>query len=291
MEVGINDIIKTAHEMGINSPLDDNPALILGGLKVGVTPLEMAYAYNTLANGGARVSGTMASRGNGDGPVAIDKVTDDDDELVPDNLGADGENEKVTKQVIDPSVADSAKDILHTVVTSGTGKRAQVGDDFIWGKTGTTDNNGDAWFVGANEDVTAAVWVGYPDGATPMTTEFGGLPVDGGTIPAEIWASIVDAYDNLQSERDSGSDSTDTTDTTSSTTYVPPATTTVPATPAPTEAAPTETPAEPAAPQTPVTPDAGGTGGGTAGGTEAGGTTPRESAGRDGARQPAGRDR
>ncbi len=61
--------------------------MILGGLKTGVTPLEMAYAYNTLANGGARVSGTMASRGNGDGPVAIDKVTDDQDELVPDNLG------------------------------------------------------------------------------------------------------------------------------------------------------------------------------------------------------------
>jgi len=267
MAVGINDIIKTAHELGINSPLDDNPALILGGLKVGVTPLEMAYAYNTLANGGVRVSGTMASRGSGSGPVAIDKVTDDDDELVPDNLGASGENEKVTKQVIDPSVAETAKEILHTVVTSGTGKRAQVGDDFIWGKTGTTDNNGDAWFVGANEDVTAAVWVGYADGATPMTTEFGGLPVDGGTIPAELWASIVEAYDNLQAERGED-DAADTTETTTGGTYVPPVTTTpvTPVTPAP---APTETPAEPAEPQTPDP------GGATPGGTEPGGTTPR----------------
>ena len=105
LDVGLNDIIKTAHQMGINSPLDDNPALILGGLKTGVTPLEMAYAYNTLANGGSRISGTEASRGNGSGPVAIDKVTDDEDELVPDNIGGSGENEKTSKQVIDPAVA------------------------------------------------------------------------------------------------------------------------------------------------------------------------------------------
>ena len=168
LEVGINDIVKTAHELGITSRLDDNPAIILGGLKRGVTPLEMAYAYNTLANGGARISGTEASQGNGKGPVAIDKVVDQDDELVPDTLGGSGENEKVSDQVIDPSVAQTATDILHTVVTSGTGERAQVGDDYIWGKTGTTDNNADAWFVGANEDITVAVWVGYPDGATPM---------------------------------------------------------------------------------------------------------------------------
>ena len=71
MEVGLNDIVKTAHDLGISSQVDDNPAMILGGLEHGVTPLEMAYAYNTLANGGARVSGTMASRGNGDGAVAV----------------------------------------------------------------------------------------------------------------------------------------------------------------------------------------------------------------------------
>ena len=284
--VGLNDIIRTAHDMGINSPIDDNPAVILGGLKTGVTPLEMAYAYNTLANGGARVSGTMASRGNGDGPVAIDKVTDNQDELVPDNLGASGENEKVSKQVIDPSVAQTATDILHTVVTSGTGKRAQVGDDYIWGKTGTTDNNGDAWFVGANEDVTAAVWVGYPDGATPMTTEFGGLPVDGGTIPAELWASIISAYDSLQASRGTDEESDSTTATSSSETYVAPATTAVPATPAPTE------PATPAPHRAWPTPTPAAPTGGTGGGTDAGGgTVPRKSPKLGREPQPAGRER
>ena len=287
LDVGLNDIIKTAHQMGINSPLDDNPALILGGLKTGVTPLEMAYAYNTLANGGSRISGTEASRGNGSGPVAIDKVTDDEDELVPDNIGGSGENEKTSKQVIDPTVAQTATDILHTVVTSGTGQNAQVGDDYIWGKTGTTDNNGDAWFVGANEDVTAAVWVGYPDGATPMTTEYNGGPVDGGTIPAEIWASVISAYDNLQASRDTG-DETDTTSTTSSAgTYVAPtATTAAPVTPvAPTEEAPAPTPEAPATPAAPATD--GGTSGGTAAG---GGTTPRKPA-EPRPLQPAGRER
>ncbi|MEZ5156757.1 MAG: transglycosylase domain-containing protein [Solirubrobacterales bacterium] len=272
LEVGINDIVKTAHDLGISSKLDDNPALILGGLKRGVTPLEMAYAYNTLANGGVRISGTEASRGNGKGPVAIDKVVNQDDKPVPDNLGGSGENEKVTDQVIDPSVAQTATDILRTVVTSGTGERAQVGDDYIWGKTGTTDNNADAWFVGANEDITVAVWVGYPDGATPMETEFGGLPVDGGTIPTLIFNDVVTAWDGLQASRDAedGETSTDTTTTTE--TYVPPATTVAPATtaPAPTTPAPAEpAPATPGPdPATPATPDTG------AGGTSAGGTVP-----------------
>ena len=288
LDVGLNDIIKTAHQMGINSPLDDNPALILGGLKTGVTPLEMAYAYNTLANGGSRISGTEASRGNGSGPVAIDKVTDDEDELVPDNIGGSGENEKTSKQVIDPTVAQTATDILHTVVTSGTGQNAQVGDDYIWGKTGTTDNNGDAWFVGANEDVTAAVWVGYPDGATPMTTEYNGGPVDGGTIPAEIWASVISAYDNLQASRDTG-DETDTTSTTSSAgTYVAPT-----ATPRPHRSRRSPRPRKRRAPTPEARGDAGGTGhrGGTSGGTAAGGgTTPRKPA-EPRPLQPAGRER
>ena len=247
LEVGINDIVQTAHDLGITSQLDDNPAIILGGLKRGVTPLEMAYAYNTLANGGARISGTEASQGNGKGPVAIDKVADKDGKPVPDNFGGSGENEKVSEQVVDPAVAQTATDILHTVVTSGTGERAQVGDDYIWGKTGTTDNNADAWFVGANEDITVAVWVGYPDGATPMETEFGGLPVDGGTIPALIWNDVVTAWDGLQASRGTAADTTDTT--TSTDTYVAPTTTVAPAAPvapAPTTPAPAPAPTQPA---------------------------------------------
>src|SRR4029079_2171428 len=168
------------------------------------------------------ISGTEASQGNGKGPVAIDKVVDQDKKPVPDTLGGSGENEKVSDQVIDPSVAQTATDILPTVVTSGTGERAERGDDYIWGQTGTTDNNADAWFVGANEDITVAVWVGYPDGATPMETEFGGLPGHGGAHPAQISQEASTAWDGLQASR--GAE--DTTDTTTSTdTYVAPTTT------------------------------------------------------------------
>ena len=80
---------------------------------------------------------------------------------MPDQTGASGVNELVAKQVIDPAVAATAKDVLSTVVTSGTGRRAQTGEP-TWGKTGTTDDNGDAWFCGATPKITACVWVGYP---------------------------------------------------------------------------------------------------------------------------------
>jgi len=267
MQVGINDIVDTAHSMGITTKLDDNPALILGGLEHGVTPLEMAYAYNTLANDGTRISGTEASRGNGKGPVAIKSVTAKDDngdeEPVPDSEGASGENEKTEEQVIDPTVATTARDILRTVVTSGTGKRAQVGDDYIWGKTGTTDNNADAWFVGANEDITVAVWVGYPDGATPMETEFAGLPVDGGTIPALIWHDVVSSWDSIKATRDAGGDPSGSGASSG---------TVVPVTPAPT-GTPGVTPVTPV-PETPQTPEAPATPPATPTDPSAGGGTP-----------------
>ncbi|MCB8970219.1 MAG: transglycosylase domain-containing protein [Thermoleophilales bacterium] len=273
-QVGIKHIVDTAHDLGISSKLDDNPALILGGLEHGVTPLEMAYAYNTLANDGTRISGTEASRGNGKGPVAIKSVTaeeDGDQKPVPDDDGGSGENEKVEDQVLDPGVAGTTKDILRTVVTSGTGKRAQVGDDYVWGKTGTTDNNADAWFVGANEDITVAVWVGYPDGATPMETEFGGLPVDGGTIPALIWHDVVTSWDSIAAGRkadknaDSSSDDSGSvapvSPTPTGTTATPPVTPTEPAPVAPTT--PPETPATP--PAAPTDPAGGGADPGTGG--------------------------
>ncbi len=72
--------------------------------------------------------------------------------------------------------------MLESNVDDGTGVRAQYGG-YAWGKTGTTENNGDAWFCGGSEDVTACVWVGHAEGNTPMETEYAGAPVDGGTYP------------------------------------------------------------------------------------------------------------
>ena len=80
------------------------------------------------------------------------------------------------------------------MVSSGTGKAAQIGE-FAAGKTGTTENYGDAWFVGFNEELTVAVWVGYRTGSQPMETEYHGEPVAGGTFPAEIWHDFMLACD------------------------------------------------------------------------------------------------
>jgi penicillin-binding protein 1A len=219
IEGGTKAIARTAHRLGVQTNLSTNPAMVLGGLKEGVTPLEWTYAFSTLANDGDRVSGTLAPV-PGDSPVAYTQVTDHDGDLIK-----GGDNDSTHTQVLPAGVAEEAKSILHSVVTSGTGVRANIGDESQWGKTGTTDDNGDAWFCGATEEVTACVWVGYADTNTPMTTEFSGGPVDGGTFPALIWASVISAWENIQAEKAAESESReDDSESTDSGGYVPPET-------------------------------------------------------------------
>jgi penicillin-binding protein 1A len=163
--------------------------MVLGGLKVGVTPLEMAKSYETLAHQGERVSGTLAPYDGG--PVTFTKVT---------GPGIDDQNHVRTKRVIPQPVAQEATSILQSVVTSGTGRSAQIGE-FAAGKTGTTENYQDAWFVGFNDLMTVAVWVGYPEGAKPMMTEYHGQPVAGGTFPAEIWHDFMLSVKKIRDAR------------------------------------------------------------------------------------------
>ncbi|MDX6608089.1 MAG: penicillin-binding protein [Solirubrobacterales bacterium] len=188
-------IASTIHKMGYDDPVSTNPAMVLGGLTEGVTPLGWAYAYTTIANSGDRISGTLAPR-PGDSPVAYTKVTDRDGHTIK-----GGDNGSIHHQVIPEGVAEEAKSILETVVSSGTGTNAQIGATGQWGKTGTTENNGDAWFCGGIEEVTACVWVGYADTTTPMTTLYNGGPVMGGTFPALIWASVISAWQEIKAER------------------------------------------------------------------------------------------
>jgi penicillin-binding protein 1A len=189
-------IAATIHKMGYGDPISTNPAMVLGGLTLGVTPLGWTYAYSTIGNNGDRVSGTLAPR-PGDSPVAYTQVTDQEGQTIK-----DGDNDSIHTQVIPEGVAVEAKGILETVVSSGTGTHANIGASGQWGKTGTTENNGDAWFCGGIEDeVTACVWVGYADTTTPMTTLYNGGPVMGGTFPALIWASVISAWENIKAER------------------------------------------------------------------------------------------
>jgi penicillin-binding protein 1A len=189
-------IAATAHKLGYTGKISTNPAMVLGGVNPGVSPLGWTYAYSTLGNDGDRVSGTLAPR-PGKSPVAYTKVTDSEDQTIK-----DGDNRVLHTQVFDEGVTAEAKRILETVVSSGTGKNAQVGLEGQWGKTGTTENNGDAWFCGGvSDEVTACVWVGYADTTTPMTDLYHGEPVQGGTFPAEIWASVISAWKDLEEER------------------------------------------------------------------------------------------
>jgi penicillin-binding protein 1A len=187
-------IAATIHKMGYSDPISTNPAMVLGGLKEGVTPLGWAYAYMTIANDGDRVSGTLAPE-PGDSPVAYTQVTDQDGNTIK-----GGDNDSLHEQAISESTASEAKSILETVVSSGTGVHANIGAPGQWGKTGTTENNGDAWYCGATEEVTACVWVGYADTTTPMTTLYNGGPVMGGTFPALIWASVISAWEGIKAE-------------------------------------------------------------------------------------------
>jgi penicillin-binding protein 1A len=188
-------IAGTAHKAGYSDPISTNPAMVLGGLTLGVTPLGWTYAYSTIGNDGDRVSGTLAPR-PGDSPVSYTQVTNKDGETIK-----GGDNDSIHEQVFEEETVETAKSILETVVSSGTGTNAQIGAEGQWGKTGTTENNGDAWFCGGVADeVTACVWVGYPDSTTPMTTLYNGGPVVGGTFPALIWAQVIGAWKDIQAE-------------------------------------------------------------------------------------------
>ena len=248
--------------------------MTLGGLEVGVTPLEMSYAYTTIANDGERVSGSLASQKGG--PLGIISVKDgpgEEADFVETNEGDSGENEPVEQRAIDPAVASETKSVLEANVDGGTGERAAYGG-YAWGKTGTTENNGDAWFCGGSTDVTACVWVGHAETNTPMETEYAGAPVDGGTYPALIWADVMTAYEGLKDARKDSKDKDEDVDTDAEVPVAPAPTEAVPAAPvepvpeAPVPEAPVEEAAPaPAEPQTPA-PEPGGTAPGTAGGVD-----------------------
>jgi penicillin-binding protein 1A len=189
---GTRKIATLARRMGIRTPVSHNLAMTLGGLKEGVSPLDMAHAYETFATRGRRVTGTLGA--NEDGPVGIEEVKKiKGDKTVK-------TNKVQSKRVLDRNLADQEVAVMQTVVSQGTAKRAAYGG-FAAGKTGTTENYGDAWFIGFTDRLTIAVWVGYPDGNKSMSRDFLGGPVEGGTYPAQIWHDFVVATNAILDER------------------------------------------------------------------------------------------
>jgi penicillin-binding protein 1A len=178
--VGPGSIVRTAKSLGITSPLKNYFAIGLGA--EAVNPLEMARAFSAFANGGKRIDGATF----GNHPRAISVVRNQNAKVVDDN-------HPVRRSVLTANTAALVTSLLQNVVRGGTGKQAQLsGGRAVAGKTGTTENYGDAWFVGYTPQLVTAVWVGYPNTLHPMLTDYHGGPVAGGTFPALIWKSFME---------------------------------------------------------------------------------------------------
>ena len=171
-------IVDTARRLGIRTELPAYFSIGLGA--VAVNPLDMTRAYATIANDGKRVDDAIM----GDVPRVVQEVRFR-------KSGKSRKNEPVEEAVLAAGQAETLTSILSDVVGQGTGRRAQLPGRQAAGKTGTTDNYGDAWFVGYTPELAVAVWVGYPNELKPMETEFNGEPVSGGTLPALIWKAFM----------------------------------------------------------------------------------------------------
>ena len=158
------DIIRTAKKMGISTPIENSPSLALGTFEVRV--LDMATAYSSIANGGYATW-----------PHAIKEIyTRDGYQLY--QREADTQN-----RILDEQAVAELTTMLEQVIRQGTGRKAKI-SGFAAGKTGTTQDYRDAWFVGFTDKYVIAVWVGNDDNS-PMKG------ITGGTLPAEIWRKIA----------------------------------------------------------------------------------------------------
>ncbi|MFL5911875.1 MAG: transglycosylase domain-containing protein [Gaiellaceae bacterium] len=170
-DVGAENVVTLAHKMGITSELNAVPSITLGTQEVSV--LEMADAYLTLFNNGMHTD-----------PRVFTKITEGGSVLVDDKPSG-------RERALSREVAEQVKEILGEVIDRGSGTRAQLPGG-AWGKTGTTDEYGDAWFVGASDRLTTAVWMGYPEGQShAMKWVHGFSQVAGGTLPAYIFQKFM----------------------------------------------------------------------------------------------------
>ena len=173
VEVGGERVAEAAHRLGISSELGTHPAIALGGLREGVSPLEMASAYAAIAAGGVSHD-----------PVLVTRVTDAEGHLL-----ADASLDASPRVAVDGETAWFATRALQAVIEDGTGTLADPGRPAI-GKTGTSQRYRDAWFAGSTPELAAAVWIGHPDTAQRLLDP-AGAPVMGGSWPARVWRDLV----------------------------------------------------------------------------------------------------
>jgi penicillin-binding protein 1A len=179
LDVGPLNIFRMAQRLGIRTSLTDPttqavPSITLGA--IGVTPLEMASAYATLAAGGVYSK-----------PMAITKVVLPNGKVDTDA----GWGKPQRERVIPDWVASTVTQVLEQNMLYGTGTGAHVQGHTDAGKTGTTDDFADAWFCGYTPRLSAAVWIGYPQGEVPML-DVHGIAVTGGSLPASVWHGFME---------------------------------------------------------------------------------------------------
>jgi penicillin-binding protein 1A len=177
MRVGAKAAMEGATRYGIMSPLENVPSGVLGSNDV--TTMDMAAAYSTFANRGIKVP-----------PVLVTKITRSDGTVLY-------THEHEQTKVLEAGVVDTLTSILEQVIQRGTGTRAKL-DRPAAGKTGTTDDNRDAWFAGYTPQLATAVWVGFPElGADgkqiPLQPPHTAITVTGGAYPAQIWQRFMSA--------------------------------------------------------------------------------------------------
>lgn len=172
MDLGVQPVVDLAHKMGVRSPQAAVPSAALGSN--GATVLDMASAYDTLAGDGMHTD-----------PVFVSRVTSRDGTVL---------YEAPTKRtrVLSETTARTINGVLQEVVNRGTGINARIGRP-VAGKTGTSDEWADAWFVGYTPDLVTAVWVGFPDAERTMRPPATRITVTGGSWPAQIWQAFVGA--------------------------------------------------------------------------------------------------
>ncbi|MDP9070283.1 MAG: PBP1A family penicillin-binding protein [Actinomycetota bacterium] len=169
-QTGAERVVDTAARMGITSQLVPVPSAVLGTNEV--TPLEMASAYATLAADGAHLA-----------PHFVSEVTDAAGRILY-------RAKLQPQQRLAPELARRATHVLQGVLERGTGRRAHIHRPAA-GKTGTTQNHGDAWFIGYTPRLATAVWIGFPRAATPMVPPATPVAVTGGRWPAEVWSRFM----------------------------------------------------------------------------------------------------
>lgn len=165
------NVVDMAKKLGVKADLAPNASIALGTADVSV--LDMASVYQTFQRGGMHVE-----------PRVIRRITQNDSVLVDDR--------PKSARVIDRSVAEKVNYALQQVVEAGSGTGAALPQAQVWGKTGTTDEYGDAWFVGYTRQLTTAVWMGYPEGQSNKLLNIHGVrKVNGGSLPAQIFKRFM----------------------------------------------------------------------------------------------------